>query len=175
MSPELDDDHAEAICRVLIDHGVEFVVIGGMAARLHRTGHATIDIDICPARSDGNLERLAAALRALGARLRVENEPDGVPFDLHPDTLRSLSMLTLVTDSGPLDICFAPAGFPTGYEQLSRHAVTIIIGSTDVAVASLGDVIHSKRAAGRPKDIVALPDLEAHARARGNKPGGNED
>jgi hypothetical protein len=45
MSPELDDDQAEAICRVL----VEFVVIGGMAARLHRTGHATVGIDICPA------------------------------------------------------------------------------------------------------------------------------
>jgi hypothetical protein len=67
MSPELDDDHAEAICRVLVDHGVEFV-IGGMAARLHRTGHATVDIDICPATAGDNLERLAAALRALGAR-----------------------------------------------------------------------------------------------------------
>jgi hypothetical protein len=87
MSPEFDDDHAEAICRALIEHGVEFVVIGGMAARLHRTGHATvdIDIDIFPATTNDNLDRLAAALRALGARLRVENEPTGVPFDPHSD------------------------------------------------------------------------------------------
>jgi len=151
MSPELDDDHAEAICRVLVDHGVEFVVIGGMAARLHRTGHATVDIDICPATAGDNLERLAAALRALGARLRVENEPAGVPFGPHPDALRQMSMLTLTTGPGPLDVCSVPAGFPTGYDELSRHAV----------------VIRSKRTAGRPKDIVALPDLEAHARALG--------
>lgn len=165
MSPELDDDHAEAICRVLVDHGVEFVVIGGMAARLHRTGHATVDIDICPATAADNLERLAAALRALGARLRVENEPAGLPFDPHPDTLRQMSMLTLITEPGPLDVCFEPAGFPTGYDELSRHAVVIMVGTTDVNVASLDDVIQSKRTAGRPKDIVALPDLEAHARA----------
>ena len=168
MSPEFDDDHAEAICRALIEHGVEFVVIGGMAARLHRTGHATVDIDICPATTNDNLDRLAAALRTLGARLRVENDPTGVPFDPHSDTLRRMTMLTLVTDSGPLDVCFEPAGFPNGYEQLSRQAITIVVGSTDVVVASLADVIRSKRAAGRPKDIVSLPDLEAHARATGD-------
>ena len=150
MSPELDDDHAEAICRVLVDHGVEFVVIGGMAARLHRTGHATADIDICPATAADNLERLAAAL---GARLRIENEPAGVPFDPHTDTLRQMSMLTMITEPGPLVVCFEPAGFPTGYDALSRHAVVIVIGATGV------DVIRSKRTAGRPKDIVALPGL----------------
>ena len=77
-------------------------------------------------------------------------------------------MLTLITDSGPLDVCFEPAGFPSGYEQLSRQAITIVVGSTDVVDASLADVIRSKRAAGRPKDIVSLPDLEAHARATGD-------
>ena len=130
-------------------------------------GHATVDIDICPAIAADNLERLAAALRALGVRLRVENEPAGVPFDPHPDTLRQMSMLTLITEPGPLDVCFEPAGFPTGYDELRRHAVVIMVGTTDVNVASLDDVIQSKRTAGRPKDIVALPDLESHARALG--------
>ncbi len=167
MSPELDDDHAEAICRVLVDHGVEFVVIGGMAARLHRTGHATVDIDICPATAADNLERLTAALRARGARVRVENEPAGVPLDPHPDTLRQMSTLTSTTEPGPLDVCFEPAGFPPGYDELSRRAAVIMVGAIDVTVASLDDVIRSKRTAGRAKDIVALPDLEAHARALG--------
>jgi hypothetical protein len=167
MSPELDDDHAEAICRVLVDHGVEFVVIGGMAARLHRTGHPTVDIEICPATAADNLERLAAALRSLGARSRVENEPAGAPFDPHPGTLRQMSMLTLITEPGPPDVCFEPADFPTGYDELRRHAVVIMVGTTDVNVASLDDVIGSKRTARRPKNIVALPDLEAHARALG--------
>lgn len=59
MSLELSDEHVAEICRVLIENGVLFVVIGGVAARLHDTGHATIDIDVCPAGDDENLDRLA--------------------------------------------------------------------------------------------------------------------
>ena len=127
--PELNADHAEAICNVLVAHGVDFVVIGGMAARFHQTGYATVDIDVCPATTGENLGRLATALKALGARLRVEDDPTGIPFDPHPATLRQMSTLTLMTDSGPLDVCFAPAGFPNGYTGLRPNAATIVIGS----------------------------------------------
>jgi hypothetical protein len=102
-SPELDDDHVVAICRVLQAHDVAFVIIGGIAARLHDTGHATVDVDICPSRDETNLENLAAALRDLGTRLRVEGDPDGVTFDPHPDMLRRVSTMTLITAHGPLD------------------------------------------------------------------------
>lgn len=78
MPPELDDDHVAAICAVLAAHAVAFVVIGGVAARLHDTGHATVDIDLCPARDPENLRRLSAALKEMGARLRVEDDPHGV-------------------------------------------------------------------------------------------------
>ncbi len=166
MPPELSDDHVAAICRVLIDHGVKFVIIGGMAARLHDTGHATIDVDICPSPDDVNLSHLSDALRELGARLRVEGDPDGVPFEPHPTMLRDVLMLTLITEEGPLDLCFAPAGFPDGYDSLTEHASVIVVGAVDVPVASLRDVVASKRAAGRPKDVVALPPLEAHLRSR---------
>ncbi len=62
MPPELSDNHVAAICRVLNDHEVEFLIIGGMAARLHDTGHTTIDVDICPSLDDANLSNLADAL-----------------------------------------------------------------------------------------------------------------
>jgi len=166
MPPELSDEHVAAICGVLIDHGVQFVIIGGIAARLHDTGHATIDIDICPSMDDANLGRLAAALSELGARLRVEGDPDGVPFEPHPEMLRQVEMMTLVTEHGPLDLCFAPAGFPDGYAGLSQHASVMVVAAVDLPVASLEDVVISKRAAGRPKDIVALPPLEARLRQR---------
>lgn len=166
MPPELSDDHVAVICRALIDHEVEFVVIGGMAARLHDTGHTTIDIDICPSPDDANLSRLADALRELGARLRTEGDPDGVPFDPHPTMLRDVEMMTLITEEGPLDLCFAPAGFPDGYQSLTDRASVIVVGAVDVPVASLRDVVTSKRAAGRPKDVVALPPLEAHLASR---------
>ncbi len=164
MPPELSEDHAAAICQVLIDHGVEFVIIGGMAARLHGTGHATIDIDICPSLEKTNLANLADALRHLGARLRVEGDPEGVAFDPHPDMLRQVTTMTVITEQGPIDLCCTPAGFPEGFASLREHASTIVVGAVDLPVASLEDVVISKRAAGRPKDIVALPPLEAHLR-----------
>ncbi len=131
---------------------------------MHDTGHATIDIDVCPSTEDQNLERLAAALHELNARLRVEGEPEGIPFDPHVDTLRRVAMMTLVTENGPLDLCFEPAGFTGGFADLRENSVTIEVAAIDVPVASLADVIRSKRAAGRPKDIVALPALEARMR-----------
>ncbi len=166
MPPELSDESVAAICRVLVDHGVQFVVIGGMAARLHDTGHATVDVDICPSTDDANLARLTAALADLGARLRVEGDPNGVPFEPHPDMLRQVEVMTLITEHGPLDLCFTPDGFPDGYADLSERASVVAVAAVDVPVASLQDVVASKRAAGRPKDIVALPQLEARLRSR---------
>jgi hypothetical protein len=114
---EVNDDRIAAFCRALVDYGVEFVVIGGVAARLHDTGHATVDIDICPSSVGENLERLAEALRSIDARLRVEGMSEGIPFDPHPQQLRQVATLTLVTTHGPADLCFAPAGFPGGLRR----------------------------------------------------------
>jgi len=50
-------------------------------------------------------------------------------------------MMTLITEEGPLDLCFAPAGFPDGYNSLSNHASVIVVGAVDVLVASLRDVV----------------------------------
>lgn len=170
MPPELDDDHVAAICAVLAAHEVAFVVIGGVAARLHGTGHATVDIDLCPAQDRQNLQRLSAALKEMGARLRVESDPLGVDFDAHPDLLSNVTTMTLITRHGPLDLCFSPAGFPDGYEQLVVSAVHVRVLDVDLPVASLEDVVESKRAAGRPKDIVALPALEATLRQQRDRP-----
>jgi hypothetical protein len=164
MPPELDDDHVAAICAALAAHEVAFVVIGGVAARLHDTGHATVDIDLCPARDPQNLQRLSAALKEMGARLRVEGDPHGVDFNAHPDLLASMTTMTLITRHGPLDLCFTPAGFPEGYDHLVVSAVHVKVLDVNVPVAALEDVVQSKRAAGRPKDVVALPALEARLR-----------
>lgn len=71
----IDDARIAAFCSLLVEYGVEFIVFGGVAARLHETGHATVDIDICPASEEANLERLAVALRSIDTRLRVEGVP----------------------------------------------------------------------------------------------------
>ena len=96
----------ECLFRALRDHEVDYVLIGGLAAVLHGSPAMTNDADIVPARDGRNLERLAGALRALRARLRVSDTPDGVEFDPHPALLQSMATLNLTTRCGDLDLTF---------------------------------------------------------------------
>lgn len=142
-------------------HAVDFVLIGGVAAVAHGSPLATFDTDIAPGRSADNLERLAAALRELGARIRTSTEPVVLPID-GAFLAAQPHMLNLTTDAGDLDLTFAPAGFPGGYEQLRPAAVEVaLVAGAETAVASLRDVIASKSAADRDKDRAALPYLRA--------------
>lgn len=148
--------------RVLVEHGVDFVVIGGYAAVLHGSPTYTNDADVCPDRAPENLERLAAALRDLDARIRTESEPEGLPFAVDAVFLERMeTTVNLVTEHGDLDISYRPSGFPGGYSELAPHAVEYEIRDFTVKVASLADVIASKEAAGRPKDLAVLPVLKA--------------
>jgi hypothetical protein len=142
-------------------HGVEFVLIGGVAAVAHGSPLATFDVDITPRRSGDNLDRLAAALRELNARIRTSAEP--VVFPIEGGFLAAQPhMLNLTTDAGDLDLTFAPAGFPDGFPQLRRQAVEVALVDRGVTlVASLRDIIRSKEAADRAKDRAALPYLRA--------------
>jgi hypothetical protein len=152
------DFSPQAILRVLEDHGVKYVVIGGIAATLHGSPHVTFDLDITPEGGRKNLERLSAALFALNARIRVEGEPGGLPFSHTWESLQRLQVLNLVTDKGPLDLSFTPAG-TRGYDDLRRDAIRIEVMGVPTTVASLADVVRSKEAAGRPKDHLSLPTL----------------
>ncbi len=148
----------EAILRALERHEVAYVLIGGMAASLHGSPHVTTDVDITPARERENLERLAAALVELDARIRTEGEPRGLAFDRSARLLERSEILNLVTRHGDLDLTFVPAG-TRGYEDLRVDAVEIRIRGVRVTVAALADVIRSKEAAGREKDRLTLPTL----------------
>jgi hypothetical protein len=147
------------ILRALERHGVRYVLIGAAAARIAGAPVVTEDLDVTPATDRANLERLATALRELGARLRGTAEPEGVPFPVDADMLRSAEMWTLTTSAGDLDVCFIPSG-TRGYVDLRREASRERLGKgLIVSVASLRDVIRSKEAAGRDKDLAQLPLL----------------
>jgi hypothetical protein len=156
--PEPLDPHR--IFAVLERHSVEYVLIGGLAAVLHGSAVVTNDADICPSRSRANLERLAAALQDLHARIRSAAEPDGVAFACDPEFLARVQMLDLQTDAGQFDLAFEPAGF-TGYDDLAGDAEMFDIDGVHVRVAALRDVIRSKETAARAKDRAALPHLYA--------------
>lgn len=145
--------------RALERHGVRYVLIGAAAARIAGAPVVTEDIDVTPAIDPANLERLAAALQDLDARLRSPTQPEGVPFPIDAGMLASADIWTLTTSTGDLDLCFTPAG-TRGYVDLKREATRVSLGEgLTVSVASLRDVIRSKEAAGRAKDIAQLPIL----------------
>lgn len=150
----------EALIKTLNRHGVDYVLIGGLAATLHGSTLRTGDADICPARDPDNLVRLAAALTELGARLRSADAPDGVPFPCDATFLSRVALINFTTRSGDLDVSFEPAG-TQGYDDLRRHVVTYDLEGLVVPVASIDDIVRSKRAANRAKDLAALPELEA--------------
>ena len=148
----------ERILEVLVRHGVRFVVIGAVAAIAQGSPLPTEDVDITPARDRENLERLSAALAELEAKLRVEGQSEGVAFPFDAASLERNEIWTLRTPHGDLDVVFVPAG-TRGYEDLSRDAIVVDFGDTRVSMASLADVIRSKEASGRPKDVSRLPAL----------------
>lgn len=156
----------EQILRVLVEHDVKFVVIGGLAATLHGSPHLTQDVDITPATDRENLSRLSDALRELEAKVRAVELDEPLPFAHDADSLATIRVLNLATRFGDLDISQVPAG-TEGFPDLSRDAVTVSVRGMSLRVASLADVIRSKQAANRQKDHVTLNTLrELLARQR---------
>jgi hypothetical protein len=154
--PQLFDP--ERIFETLRHHEVHYVLIGGWAARLLGSPTVTVDIDIAYARDQENLERLAQALRELGASPRGMDQI--LPFRLDARTLAAGGNFTFTTDAGDLDILTEPAGAPD-YEALERTAQPMDLGGSQILVASIDDLIAMKRAAGRPKDRIELEVLGA--------------
>src|SRR5438445_2205282 len=129
--------------RALTERGVEYVLIGGLAATLHGSPLRTGDADICPARDQENLDRLAAALRAMEAKIRSPDAPGGLQFACDAAFLRNVELVNLTTTFGDIDVAFRPAG-TGGYEDLRRNAVEYDLGGLIIPVAALADIIRSK-------------------------------
>ena len=144
---------------VLVKHGVRFIVVGGVAGRVLGSPAITNDLDICYERRTENYEALVGALRELGAELRVE--PPGLPFQLDARSIKQGDCFTFVTVAGDLDCLGTPSG-TRGYADLLQHATEEDLGEgLRVLVASIDDLLRMKRAAGRPKDRIAVEILSA--------------
>lgn len=161
------------ILEILAKHDVEFILIGGVAAALHGAPFPTVDVDVVPAIETSNLDRLAAALRELDAVLRDADSPDGIRINFDGRMLKralpDLAVLRFDTKYGYLDLIYRPAG-TKGFRELARSAVTEDAGSVQIRVASLEDVIRSKQAVGRSRDLEQLPTLRRLLDVEENSP-----
>lgn len=146
---------------MLEKHDVRYVIIGGIGARIWGSPRNTDDLDICPAATRANRQRLAAALTELDARFRppgLEEEGFAPPGGWDERSFGSMVSLALTTGLGWVDIWFIPDG-TEGYDDLMKKASDAPIGGRQVKVADISDIIRSKAAAGRNKDLAALDHL----------------
>lgn len=153
-----------ALIAVLAEGEVEFIVIGGVAATIHGSAHITVDLDLLYRRTPENIERLAAALVPIRPYLR--GAPEGLPFRFDAATISRGLNFTLETTLGDLDVLGEVAGGGT-YENVLPDADTALLEGCQFRCVSLGRLIALKRAAGRPKDLNVIAELEALLDERG--------
>jgi predicted nucleotidyltransferase len=151
---------ARAIFRVLAEHRVDYLLVGGLAVQAHGFRRGTVDIDIVPAPALSNLSRLGEAVASIGAR--VFRSATSVNIG-DPHLLRRASLVPLMTDHGRIDILnvASTAGLPADYGALRERAVEIELDEATVAVIGLDDLIRMKRAAGREQDLEDIRALAA--------------
>lgn len=146
------------LLRVLHDGRVECIVIGGLAATIHGSARLTQDVDVCYARSLDNLERLVRALKPL--RPYPRGAPAGLPFEWSVATLKAGLNFTLSTSAGSLDLLGEVSG-GGDHAALLPHTVVAKLFGNDIKCLDLDWLIRTKRAAGRPRDLEAIAELEA--------------
>ena len=143
---------------LLIEHEVEFVIIGGVAITWNGSSYVTYDLDICYSRSRENLSRIAKAFASLDPRPR--DFPLDLPFVWDVGTLQHGTNFTLTTKLGDIDLLGEVSGLGD-YHAVQAHSTVIPIFDLPCQVLTLEGLILAKRAAGRPKDLLVLPELEA--------------
>jgi hypothetical protein len=144
--------------QLFLDAGVDFVVIGGWSALLHGSSFLTADLDICFSRAPDNLKKLAKALRPYHPRLR--DLPPDLPFIWDETTLHNGTIFTLSTDLGVIDLLAEVSGMGD-FDAVRAGSEQVPALDRTVWTLTLPSLIKAKRAAGREKDLLILPELEA--------------
>ena len=143
---------------LLVNADVQFIVIGGGAAIAHGSARATYDVDVVYARDRENLRKLVAALSSQHPYPR--GAPPGLPFIWDEKTMTGGLNFTLTTDVGDLDLLGEVAGGGT-YERLLPYSEELPVFGVHCRFVTLAKLIELKRAAGRPKDLESIAELEA--------------
>jgi len=148
----------EPAIKALTAEETDFIIIGGVAISIHSTGYVTRDLDFCFRRTPENLKKIVSALSPFKPRLR--GFPTDLPFVWDERTLQNGTNFTLKTKIGDIDLLGEVAGVGD-YEAVKKESILTRLYGCDVRVLNLEGLINAKRAAGRVKDLLVLPELEA--------------
>ena len=154
---EVARQQTQALIALLHHSGLPFVVVGGVAAVVHGSSLVTRDLDVVMPMTPAVLDRLLDALRPYRPHHALRR--DLGPIHQDGESLSRFKMLLIDTDLGRLDVIseVAPYG---GYENLEAIGTELVAGF-ETPVVSLDQLIEIKRAVGRPKDLIAVQELEA--------------
>lgn len=148
----------ETVIKSLSGANVEYVIVGGVAIKTHSSGYVTYDFDFCYLRSDKNLSSIVEALSPHKPRPR--NFPEELPFIFDKSTLRNATNFTFETNIGDIDLLGEVAGIGNFQDVLDYSEIVPLYGF-EVKILSIDGLIKAKTAAGRVKDLLVLPELEA--------------
>ncbi len=157
----------EQVIRVFSDAGIESVIVGGLAATIHGSARLTQDVDFVYARNRANVRRLVTALAPCSPYLR--GAPPGLPFEWSEAAVERGLNFTLTTTIGDIDLLGEITGVGD-YHALLPHSMEVDLFGSRCRCLDLPELIRAKRAAGRPKDLEALAELEALLAERGDSP-----
>ena len=142
----------------LVAHEVEFVIVGGVAIIAHGVPYATFDLDFSYRRTPENLKKIVSALAGFKPRLR--GFPKELPFIWNERTLSNGTNFTLETTLGDIDLLGEVSGVGS-FIEVFNQSENLKLFDYEVRVLTIDALIKAKKAAGRPKDLNVLPQLEA--------------
>lgn len=148
----------EPALKSLTENAVEFVIVGGVAITAHGSAYLTQDLDFCYSRARGNLKAIVSALAHYNPKPR--GFPTNLPYIFDETTLQNGTNFTFRTDLGDIDLLGEVAGVGD-YKVVNQNSEIKSLLGFQVKVLNVESLIKAKRAAGRTKDLLVLPELEA--------------
>jgi len=155
-----DPDHIvglQTAIKLLSERGANFVIVGGFAGAFYGSIHVTVNLDVCYEQTAENIERLVAVLNPYHPYLR--GAPPGLPFIFDVKTVSQGMNFALQTDLGDIDLLGRVEGV-SDFSSFAADAIWVQLSDFKFRVASLDALLRSKRAAGRPRDLEILAELE---------------
>ncbi len=139
-------EQAREVAEVFAKYKIEYLFIGKSGAILLGYPATTQDVDLFPKKSEENCRRIVSALKEIGFELSEENEDK---------IIKGVDFVQLNQDPFDLDLIFAPDGIES-FEKAKERMIQL----DEFPIANIRDIIASKIASGREKDLNDLPLLQ---------------